>query len=184
MYEPWKKIIWNDSLHFQKYYPERFSPFPEDLGCLCRLIAATVGFPDFSAQAGIINYYHMDSTLGGHTGHSELDDDAPLISLRYCTRLLFRGVSILVDLLGRRIHENYNTTKRNITHTSSINKADRNYEPTYIGKNTKNIVHVTKNVYSKWPIVLICISPVTLWLWLYRGRNLTAYRWDISIDSI
>ena len=37
----------------------------------------------FKPEAGIINYYHLDSTLSGHTDHSEFDLTAPLFSLRY-----------------------------------------------------------------------------------------------------
>ena len=37
----------------------------------------------FTPEATIINYYHMDSTLSGHTDQSELDHTAPLVSVRY-----------------------------------------------------------------------------------------------------
>jgi alkylated DNA repair protein alkB family protein 1 len=30
-----------------------------------------------------VNYYHMDSTLAGHTDHSELNKEAPLFSFRW-----------------------------------------------------------------------------------------------------
>ena len=40
------------------------------------------GLFSFVPEAGIINYYHMDSTLSGHTDHSELDLTAPLFSIR------------------------------------------------------------------------------------------------------
>ena len=36
----------------------------------------------FTPEAAIINYYHMDSTLSGHTDQSELDHTAPLVSTR------------------------------------------------------------------------------------------------------
>ena len=37
----------------------------------------------FLAEAGIVNYYHLDSTLSGHTDHSERDLSHPLLSIRY-----------------------------------------------------------------------------------------------------
>lgn len=46
----------------------------------------------FAPEAAIINYYHMDSTLSGHTDQSELDHTAPLVSVRYydsaCTSIV------------------------------------------------------------------------------------------------
>ena len=39
-------------------------------------------FPRFSAEAAIVNYYHLDSTLSGHTDHSERDLSHPLLSIR------------------------------------------------------------------------------------------------------
>ena len=56
---------------------------PDDLSLLCAHVASAVGFPDYEPQAAIINYYHMDSTLSGHTDHSEFDLEAPLVSIRY-----------------------------------------------------------------------------------------------------
>ena len=55
---------------------------PEDMVLLCRHIAAAAGYPHYDPQASIVNYYHMDSTLAGHTDHSEFDLEAPLISVR------------------------------------------------------------------------------------------------------
>ena len=56
--------------------------FPNDLAYLCNYIAQTVGYKDFASEAGIVNYYRMESTLMGHTDVSELDKAAPLISFR------------------------------------------------------------------------------------------------------
>jgi alkylated DNA repair protein alkB family protein 1 len=64
------------------YSEDSHDPFPEDLAMLCQHVAAVIGFEDFSAQAAIVNYYHMDSTLSGHTDHSEPNKDAPLFSFR------------------------------------------------------------------------------------------------------
>lgn len=36
----------------------------------------------FEAEAAIVNYYRLDSTLSGHTDHSEKDLTKPLLSIR------------------------------------------------------------------------------------------------------
>ena len=36
----------------------------------------------FVPEAAIVNYYHLDSTLSGHTDHSEKDLSIPLLSVR------------------------------------------------------------------------------------------------------
>jgi len=36
----------------------------------------------FVPEAAIVNYYHLDSTLSGHTDHSEKDLSIPLLSIR------------------------------------------------------------------------------------------------------
>ena len=51
--------------------------------CLCiyhKLVCSSVA--RFTAEAGIVNYYHLDSTLSGHTDHSERDLSLPLLSIR------------------------------------------------------------------------------------------------------
>ena len=65
------------------YHKENHSPFPSDLSLLSHFILSSVGFPDFKAEAAIVNYYHFESTLSGHTDNSEADLMSPLISLRY-----------------------------------------------------------------------------------------------------
>lgn len=66
----------------QTYSPDRHTPFPPDLRLLSHHIAAACGFPKFDAEAGILNYYHSDSSLGIHVDESELDHSHPLLSLR------------------------------------------------------------------------------------------------------
>ncbi|PSN35234.1 Nucleic acid dioxygenase ALKBH1 [Blattella germanica] len=66
----------------QVYSEDMHAPFPEDLAKLCGFVARVLGFGDFSAEAAIVNFYHMDSTLSGHTDHSEVDKEAPLFSFR------------------------------------------------------------------------------------------------------
>ncbi len=47
------------------------------------MIACLIGFDNFQPEAGIINYYHLNSTLSGHQDHSEENLDAPLISISF-----------------------------------------------------------------------------------------------------
>ena len=49
---------------------------------MTQMIATVFGYETFKAQAAIVNYYHMDSSLGGHTDHSEFDLKMPIISYR------------------------------------------------------------------------------------------------------
>ncbi|XP_071798633.1 nucleic acid dioxygenase ALKBH1-like [Asterias amurensis] len=62
------------------YHHDNHTVFPEDLSALSSIIADVMGYPSFDTQAAIVNYYHLDSTLGGHTDHSEFDLTAPIIS--------------------------------------------------------------------------------------------------------
>lgn len=59
------------------------SQFPSDLHELCRYIASTIGYHNFSAETAIVNYYHMSGDMGPHKDISEIDHDAPLLSFRY-----------------------------------------------------------------------------------------------------
>lgn len=59
------------------------SQFPSDLHKLCRYIASTIGYHNFSAETAIVNYYHMSGDMGPHKDISEIDHDAPLLSFRY-----------------------------------------------------------------------------------------------------
>ena len=43
----------------------------------------------FLAEAGIVNYYHLDSTLSGHTDHSEKDLSCPLLSISFAQSAIF-----------------------------------------------------------------------------------------------
>nr|CAI5846098.1 unnamed protein product [Callosobruchus analis] len=55
--------------------------FPYDLKGMMEHIAKVLGYVNFQAEAAIVNYYHMDSTLSGHTDHSEINLEAPLFSV-------------------------------------------------------------------------------------------------------
>lgn len=64
------------------YCEEMKHPFPTDLGALSAYIAGVLGFRKYSAEAAIVNFYPIGTTLAGHTDHSERNLDAPLFSYR------------------------------------------------------------------------------------------------------
>ena len=51
----------------QKVYDlEYFNEIPIDVKNMCELISKLTNFDKFVAQAGIVNYYHLNSTLSAH----------------------------------------------------------------------------------------------------------------------
>lgn len=47
---------------------------------LCRIVAGALGYTNFNAEASIVHYYHLNSTLSGHIDKSERDLTAPLLA--------------------------------------------------------------------------------------------------------
>ena len=73
-----------------KHYSENFkSEMPEELVNLTNYFAKILNFHNFNAEAAIINYYRMNSTLAGHTDHSELNLEAPLFSISFGQTAIF-----------------------------------------------------------------------------------------------
>ncbi|XP_065185297.1 nucleic acid dioxygenase ALKBH1-like [Sycon ciliatum] len=71
------------------YYKEKVSPVAADVDELCGVMARVLKFDEFKAEAGIVNFYHLDSTLSGHTDHSEFDLTAPLFSISFGQDAIF-----------------------------------------------------------------------------------------------
>ncbi|CAO3638559.1 unnamed protein product [Mucor hiemalis] len=80
------------------YHLDRRYPFPEEVSDLTKAVVTAVenvGYngeeggawrntykgSDFNAEAGVINYYQYRDTLMGHVDRSELNMEAPLVSL-------------------------------------------------------------------------------------------------------
>uniref|UniRef100_A0A131XUE1 Putative alkylated dna repair protein alkb log 1 n=1 Tax=Ixodes ricinus TaxID=34613 RepID=A0A131XUE1_IXORI len=73
-----------------KVYDEaRRSPFPDCLRDLATGLARLAGFGAFRPEAAIVNYYAMDSALGGHVDNSELALDAPVVSASFGQTAVF-----------------------------------------------------------------------------------------------
>ncbi|XP_077286549.1 alpha-ketoglutarate-dependent dioxygenase AlkB [Arctopsyche grandis] len=85
----WATLGYHHDWDTKLYTEENKHNFPSDLGELCKLIAASLGFDNYMPQASIVNYYHMDSTLAPHTDHSEKNLDAPLISISFGQSAIF-----------------------------------------------------------------------------------------------
>eukprot|EP00042_Codosiga_hollandica_P053410 m.699096 g.699096 ORF g.699096 m.699096 type:complete len:328 (-) comp58688_c0_seq48:217-1200(-) len=71
------------------YDPNHRTAFPEDLAELSSLFAAAVHVRPFRAEACIVNFYHLDSTLAGHSDFSELNYEMPIISFSFGHEAIF-----------------------------------------------------------------------------------------------
>jgi alkylated DNA repair dioxygenase AlkB len=72
----------------QVYSEDQKCEFPKDLGRLTKYLSLALGFTDFQAEAAIVNYYNLSSTLSGHQDRSEINQKAPLFSIRYMTTII------------------------------------------------------------------------------------------------
>ena len=71
------------------YNKNDYTPLPNDIEIFTKMIANLIGFEHFEPQAGIINYYHLNSTLSAHRDHSEFNLEAPLISISFGNSAIF-----------------------------------------------------------------------------------------------
>ncbi|XP_072285189.1 nucleic acid dioxygenase ALKBH1 [Pyxicephalus adspersus] len=85
----WVTLGFHYNWDTKKYYKEKFTPFPADLAELSRCVALACGFSNFKAEAAILNYYHMDSSLGIHKDEAELDHHSPLLSFSFGQSSIF-----------------------------------------------------------------------------------------------
>jgi len=85
----WVTLGYHHNWDTKVYSNDMYTPFPDNLGQLSSLVARVVGCHDFKAEAAIVNYYHMDSTLAPHTDHSEIDQTPPLMSISFGQSAIF-----------------------------------------------------------------------------------------------
>ncbi|CAG5133534.1 unnamed protein product [Candidula unifasciata] len=93
-HDPLRKLRWTTlGYHYnwttKEYSEDNKATFPLDVSCLSQYFAACLGFTHYRAEAAIVNYYHLDSTLAGHTDHSEVDHSAPLFSISFGQTAIF-----------------------------------------------------------------------------------------------
>lgn len=79
----WATLGYHHDWDTKVYSETKRHHFPDDLAELAAYFASVLDFPDqYSAEAAIVNFYPMGTTLAGHTDHSEPNLDAPLFSIR------------------------------------------------------------------------------------------------------
>lgn len=95
----WATLGYHHNWNTKVYSDDDRTPLPEDLAKLSQVVATCVtNYSDFEAQAVIVNYYHLDSTLSGHRDVSEHNFEAPLLSFSF-------GQSAIFLLGGNTIEE-------------------------------------------------------------------------------
>ncbi|XP_074221289.1 nucleic acid dioxygenase ALKBH1 isoform X4 [Camelus bactrianus] len=85
----WVTLGYHYNWDSKKYSADHYTPFPSDLAFLSEQVATACGFQGFRAEAGILNYYRLDSTLGIHVDRSELDHSKPLLSFSFGQSAIF-----------------------------------------------------------------------------------------------
>ena len=85
----WTTVGYHYDWTHKVYREKERSTVPNDLEMLFKYLATTLQFEEFELEAGIINYYHLDSTLGGHIDQAEFNLDAPLFSLSFGQPAIF-----------------------------------------------------------------------------------------------
>nr|XP_023030002.1 nucleic acid dioxygenase ALKBH1 [Leptinotarsa decemlineata] len=85
----WTTLGYHHNWNTKHYNEAEREQFPEELKKMIEYIANQLGYTDFVAEAAIVNYYQMNSTLSGHTDHSENNLNAPLFSLSFGQTAIF-----------------------------------------------------------------------------------------------
>lgn len=85
----WATLGYHHNWDTKLYSENSKSDMPKELSGLTFALAKALGFPDFKAEAAIVNYYRMNSTLAGHTDHSEMNVTAPLFSISFGQTAVF-----------------------------------------------------------------------------------------------
>ncbi|XP_076238747.1 alpha-ketoglutarate-dependent dioxygenase AlkB [Calliopsis andreniformis] len=85
----WATLGYHHNWDTKLYSETSKTDMPNELSSLTSFLARTLGFMEFKAEAAIINYYRMNSTLAGHTDHSEVNADAPLFSISFGQTAIF-----------------------------------------------------------------------------------------------
>nr|CAH7740134.1 unnamed protein product [Callosobruchus chinensis] len=77
----WVTLGFHHNWDSKIYSDNEKGKFPCDLKEMIEHLAKALGYENFQAEAAIVNYYPMHSTLSGHTDHSEINLEAPLFSV-------------------------------------------------------------------------------------------------------
>ncbi|XP_063993987.1 nucleic acid dioxygenase ALKBH1 [Diachasmimorpha longicaudata] len=85
----WATFGYHHNWDTKHYTEENKIEMPIEVEEITKVIAKALGFDNFNAEAAIINFYRMNSTLAGHVDHSEDNLDAPLISVSFGQSAIF-----------------------------------------------------------------------------------------------
>lgn len=85
----WSTQGYHHNWDTKHYSEDSKTEMSKDLCHLTEFLAIVLNFNDFQAEAAIINYYRMNSTLAGHTDHSEFNTEAPLFSISFGQSAIF-----------------------------------------------------------------------------------------------
>ncbi|TMW42474.1 hypothetical protein DOY81_012445, partial [Sarcophaga bullata] len=85
----WTTLGYHHNWDTKVYSEELHSEFPQDLAMMTNFFANALGYDNFKAQAAIVNYYPIGTTLAGHTDHSEKNLQAPLFSFSFGQTAIF-----------------------------------------------------------------------------------------------
>ncbi|KAB0799152.1 hypothetical protein PPYR_07032 [Photinus pyralis] len=94
----WATLGYHHNWNTKVYSEDSKSDFPADLQLLSQYVAKVLQFESFIAEAAIVNFYHMNSRLSGHTDHSEQSLDSPLFSFSFGQTAIFLLGDITVDV--------------------------------------------------------------------------------------
>lgn len=85
----WVHLGYQFDYNVVDYKPEHYFGFPKDLSGLMNHVAGAIGYSGYTPEAGIVNYYPLGTSMGGHTDHYELDLSWPLISISFGQSAVF-----------------------------------------------------------------------------------------------
>lgn len=85
----WTTLGYHHDWDTKVYSEDMKNQFPQDLSDLTKFFAEALGFENYSAEAAIVNYYPIGTTLAGHTDHSEANLEAPLFSFSFGQKAIF-----------------------------------------------------------------------------------------------
>ncbi|CAD5111354.1 DgyrCDS670 [Dimorphilus gyrociliatus] len=86
----WATLGYHHDWDTKVYIKESYTPIPKIMDDLTKVIISAIEYKSsYQAEAAIVNYYHLDSTLAAHIDHSEYDKKAPLISISFGQPAIF-----------------------------------------------------------------------------------------------
>lgn len=79
----WAHLGYQFDYNNQEYQPDVYYGFPRDLASLTCHIATALGYPEYTPESGVVNYYPIRTSMGGHVDKYENDLSQPLVSVSF-----------------------------------------------------------------------------------------------------